>query len=514
MPDNSSSNRRIAKNTIFLSIRMIIVLAISLYTTRVILRVLGVVDYGVYNVVCGFVSMFTFLNTSMSNGIQRYFNFEYGKNGEKGANQVYCTAVIIQFLLAITVIFVVEAFGLWYLHHKMNIPSDRMAAANWIFHFAILAFVIGILQAPFSAAVTAHERFDFYAIVNVLDAFLKLGIVFLIRIQPFDKLIAYGLLIALVSAINLLLYWFYCKRKFSEIRFHPVFDKALFKQMLGFSGWNLFGSFSGVIKEHGINLVINFFYGPIVNAARAVASQVNSGIQGFVSNVLTPVRPQVIQSFARGDVQRSLSLTYSISKLSSCFFLMIVIPISLEIDYILTLWLDDNVPDYTNIFTILVLITSLVNILNGAISTMVHATGKMRKYQLWGSFVGICSLPLAFVLLRLYPYPELALVAVLICSTVGHIISLFIVRDLVGLSIRGYIANVIAPIMFVMLVTLLLSSIVHLYLSWGLLRLFCVIIVAVLTSSISMFITLNKSEKKMMIDLVSRFVTVFKHDRN
>ena len=235
--DNSTSaNKRIAKNSLFLSIRMVIVLVISLYTTRIVLKVLGVEDYGVYNVVCGFVSMFAFLNTSMSNGIQRFFNYEYGKNGEEGANRVYCTAVIIQAILALIIVILTESFGLWYLHNKMVIPDDRMFAAEWIFQLSILSFIFIIMQAPYTAAVMAHERMDFYAVINVFDAILKLGIVFLLPYVSIDVLIMYGILMTGISVVNFILYYIYCKKQFSEIKFRRTKGNSLFKSMLGFSG--------------------------------------------------------------------------------------------------------------------------------------------------------------------------------------------------------------------------------------------------------------------------------------
>lgn len=503
MPDNSSSNKRIAKNSIFLTIRMVIVLGISLYTTRVVLRVLGVEDYGVYNVVCGFVSMFGFLNTSMSNGIQRFFNFEFGKNGEKGANKVFCTAVLIQTILALIIIILVESFGLWYLHNKMVIPAERMVAAEWIFQFAIISFLFTIMQAPFTAAVMAHERMDFFAIISLLDAFLKLGFVLLLPFLKGDQLIIYGLLLVLTCLINFVLYYVYCKKNFKEIVLHRFFDRSLFKSMLGFSGWNLFGSFSGVMKEQGINLVINFFFGPVVNAARGVAAQVNGGIQGFVGNILTPVRPQVVQSYARGDINRSLNLTFSISKLSSCFFLMMAIPASLEIDYVLRIWLGDNVPDHTAFFTILVFCTTLVNILNGAISTVVHATGVMKNYQIWGSLVSISSVPIAFFLLKVYPVPEVALFVVFICASIGHGVSLYIASRLVKMSLMKYLKKVVIPIIIVLAVSLAITIPVHLYLSEGVVRLLCVTILGLVSILLSLyFLAFDNSEKQLSKQLL------------
>ena len=400
MQDNTSSNKRLAKNTLFLSIRMVIVLVINLFTTRIVLKALGVVDYGVYNVVCGFVAMFGFLNTSMSNGIQRFFNYEYGKNGVEGANKVYSTSLYIQTALALIIVVVVESFGLWYLHNKMVIPADRIVAAQWVFQFSIITFVIGIMQAPFSAAVTAHERLDFYAIISVLDAVLKFGIAYIILAISTDKLILYGILMASISVINIIIYYSYCKSHFSEIIFKRGLNKGLFKSMMEFSGWNLFGSFSGVMADQGINLVLNFFFGPVVNAARGVALQVNGAVHSFVTNISMPVRPQVTQSYAIGDLRRTMSLTYSVSKITCVIVMVLAIPASLEIDYLLRLWLGSDVPEHTAAFTIIILLTSIVTNLNWATSGVVHATGIMRDYQVWGSILRVLSVPVAFIVLN------------------------------------------------------------------------------------------------------------------
>lgn len=508
MIDNASSNKRIAKNSIFLSIRMIIVLAVTFYTTRVLLRTLGVMDYGTYNVVCGFVSMFAFLNISMSNGIQRFFNYEFGKNGEEGANRVYCTAFFIQSILAVIIIILTESFGLWYLHNKIVIPEDRMYAAEWIFQFSILSFLFVIMKAPFSAAIMAHERMDFYAIINVLDAFIKLGIVFLLPHLHADKLIMYGILMAGISVVNFMVYYIYCKRNFKEIRLRRFFDRKQFVSMLSFSGWNVFGSLSSVMKEQGINLVINYFYGPAVNAARGIASQINGGLQGFVTNITMPVRPQVVQSYAKGNIDRTMHLTYSISKLSCCLLLMMAIPVSLEIDYILQIWLGESIPQHASTFAIIVLFTSLISNLNSATSGVVHATGIMRDYQLWGSLVSMCSVPLAYFLLKIYPIPEIALLAVFVCSGLGHFICLFVVRRLVGMSIRVYFKEVVWPIIIVLAISLVVTFPVHLFLESGFIRLGVVTVIAVLSIGLALyFIAFNASERSILIQLVQSLTT-------
>ena len=489
---------------------MVVVLLISLYTTRVVLQVLGVIDYGVYNVVCGFVAMFAFLNTSMSNGIQRFFNYEYGKNGEEGANKVYCTSIFIQALLAIFVVVFVEAFGLWYLHSKMVIPDNRIYAAEWIFQLAILTFVIGIMQAPFTAAVTAHEKFDFYAVISVMDAILKLGMVYIIKYLPSDKLIIYGIITTIVALLNIIIYYVYCKKNFKEIYFNKNINKDLFKKMLSFSGWNLFGSFSGVMEGQGINLVLNFFYGPVVNAARGVANQINGGVQSFVSNITMPVRPQVTQSYAVGDTKRTLILTYGVSKMSCAIIFLLAVPAFFEIDYILSLWLGKSVPAYTASFTVLILLTSIVNNLNAAISNVVHATGIMRDYQLLGSIVRVCSVPIAYFLLTRYNIPELGLIAVLLTATLTHLVCLFIARRIVRFSMKEYFRTVVWPILIILIICIAFIYPIHHYMQEGLLRLIVVSVSSSLLIGVLFFyIAFNTTERRLALQLLKPIQSIF-----
>lgn len=506
MPNNSSNNKRIAKNSIFMAIRMVFVLGITLYTTRVILNILGVEDYGVYNVVCGFVSMFAFLNISMSNGIQRFFNFELGKNGVDGANKVYNTALLIQFILAIIIIILTESLGLWYLHNKMVIPDGRMFAAEWIFQFSVMSFLFIIMQAPYAAAVMAHERMDFYAIVSVLDAVLKLGIVFAIPVLPGDKLIVYGLLYSLINILNFVIYYIYCKKNFAEIKIKRYFDKSLFQSMLGFSGWNIFGSISGVMKEQGINLVINLFFGPVVNAARGVAAQINGGLQSFVSNITTPVRPQVVQSYARGEYVRTMNLTYSVSKLSCCFLYLCALPVVLEIDYILRLWLGNTIPDHTNTFVIIVILTSFVNNLNAAVSGVIHASGKMMVYQTVSSTISLMCVPCSYFGLKFGMSPEFALLMVMGWAAISQIASLFILKTIVSYSIRDYLKSVLWPLLAVMIVTFWPALFIHEYMTSGFIRFLIVGITSVSVSSLGIYyIALNRSERGLINSFLSKF---------
>lgn len=505
MSDNQLNNKRIAKNSIFMAIRMVFVLLLTFYTTRVILNILGVEDYGVYNVVCGFVSMFAFLNTSMSNSIQRFFNYELGKNGEEGANKVYNTALFIQVILAIIIIALTESFGIWYLHNKMVIPEVRMYAAEFIFQFSVFSFMFLILQAPYTAAVMAHERMDFYALISVLDAVLKLGIVFAIPLFPGDKLIVYGVLFALISVLNFFLYYLYCKRSFPEIHIRRTFDKTLFRAMLGFSGWNIFGSISSVMKEQGINLVLNFFFGPVVNAARGVAAQVNGGLQSFVSNITTPVRPQVVQSYAKGEFCRTMTLTYSVSKLSCCFLYLCALPVTLEIDFILRIWLGDFVPKHTSTFVIIVILTSFVNNLNAAVSGVIHASGKMMVYQTVTSTISVLSVPTAFMGLKLGMSPEFALLMVFAWAALSQVASLIILKSIITYSLKDYLKNVLWPLLAVIILTCWPSLLVHIFLPVGFLRLFTVCTLSVVIVSAGIYaVVLNKSERKLINSFLSK----------
>lgn len=507
MADNSANNKRIAKNSIFLSIRMVFVLLISLYSTRVLLTALGVDDYGVYNVVCGFVSMFAFLNTSMSNGIQRFFNYEFGKNGNEGAQKVYNTGLIIQVILALGIVATIEPFGIWYIQNKMVIPADRLLAAHWIFQFAMVSFVFNIIQAPYTAAVMAHERMDFYAALSVFDAIIKLAIVIILPYLNGDSLILYGLLWMLISVINWFLYFVYSKKNFVEIKLGYYSNNSLFKSMLVFSGWNMFGTFSGVVREQGLNLIMNMFFGPVVNAARGVAAQINAGLQGFVQNITTPVRPQIVQSYAQKNLGRTMNLTYSISKLSCYFLTMMAIPICVEIDYILGLWLGDNIPEHTSAFAIIVIMCSYQGNLNFAVSTVVHATGKMRNYQFWTSFVKLLSIPMGYILLKQGMMPEFALLTVFVFDWAGHIVALFILRTLIDFSILNYTKKVLVPIVAVIVSSLLVVISVHGIIDNATIRFFVVGFIGVATTSaLSYLIGLNKGEKALVKDFVKNLI--------
>ena len=514
-----NSNQRIAKNSLYLSIRMVLVLFIGLYTTRAVLRILGVEDYGVYNVVCGFVAMFAFLNTSMSHGIQRFFNFELGKNGEEGANQVFNTAIIIQVILSVIVILLSETLGLWYLHNKMVLPESRMYAAEWIFQFSVIGFFFVIMQAPFTAAVMAHEKMDFFALVSILDVLLKLGIVFLLEVLDGDHLIWYGALYALISVINYCLYYIFCKKNFKEIYINIAKkqkgSKSLFGAMLSFSGWNIFGSFSQTMRDQGINLILNLFFGPVVNASRGVAVQINTAVTNLVTSILTPVRPQVIQSYARNEINRVMNLTYSISKFSLSFLFILVFPICLEINYILKIWLGDSVPYYTAIFSIIILATDFMLVPMNALATLVHASGQMRNYQVIGSFVKILSVPVSYLMLKIGYAPYWALIMVLLFDGLGLIVGMFIIKTLMPFRIVEYFKKVVIPLIPVIGITCLAVLPVNYIMRECFLRLLIeILIITILVLIVLYFISMSIQEKNVVKALVMKPFNKNKNNNN
>lgn len=509
------ANKKVAMNTILLSIRMVFVLFLGLYTTRVTLKVLGVDDYGIYNVVCGFVSMFTFLNTSMSNGIQRFFNFELGKNGIDGARRVYVTSLVIQFLLLIVIVLFTETFGLWYLHNKMVIPLERFDAAQWIFQFSILSFVLIIMQVPYNASIMAHEHMNFYAFIGVLEAILRLVLVLLISYADVDKLVLYGLLLAMISLLNFVLAFVYSRTHFEEIRIRPLFNKGLFKSMLSFSGWNIFGSFSGMMREQGINMILNIFFGPVVNAARGVAYQISSGLQGFVVNISTAIRPQMVQSYAQGNTTRTINLMYSLSKESISVLYIMAYPIVLEIDYVLSLWLGHDVPDYTSSFVIIVVLIAFLNNMNSAVSAVVHATGKMRNYQVITSLITLLSLPVVYYVLYLGYSPNSVFWVSFFFTLVMQFISLLILRTLVAFSLINYVRKVLIPFIVVVLISFAPPLFPYYMCQEGFFRFVLVTLVAVLSSSVSFyFIGLDRKEKDLINSIFQKIIPFKKTNRN
>ncbi len=511
----SASNNRIAKNTLFLFIRMTFVLLVSLYTSRVVLRTIGVSDYGIYNVVAGFVSLFSFLNSALSSGIQRFYNYELGKNGESGFTKVYVCATCIQIILIVILVVLLETVGLWYVNNKLVVPVERLGAARILFQFSVVSLVLVVLCIPYSAAILAHEKMDYYALVGIIDVILKLVIVLILPSLRYDQLIAYSFLSLCITILNFLLFYVYSKRHFKSLTLRTTpLDKGLLKSMLGFSGWHVFATFAQVARTQGINVVLNFFFGPVVNAARGITYQIQSALMGFIGNITTAARPQLVQSYAQSNTTRTISLMYSIGKI--CFFalLMMAVPVCLEIDFILDLWLgSDAVPTYTNIFTILVLMIALVDILNMPVSMVVHATGNMKKYQLITSGISLLILPIGFVAFKLGAHPVAIFVISLCMSVIMQTASLLIIRTLIQFSLRDYLAKVVVPILMILPLSLVLPFAVRMIMSGGWARLIIVTLLSIASVALSAYYCgLAKNERELVHSIMNSVFSRFKRN--
>lgn len=442
----SSSNRRIAKNTVFLYGRLLLVLLVSLYTVRVVLNALGVVDYGVYNVVGGFVSMFGFLNTSMANATQRFYNFEIGKNGNDASIKVYNAALKTQTILAIGLFILCELLGVWYLNTAMELPRDRLYVANWLLQFSILSLIFMIIQVPYSSAALAYEKMDFYAIVGIVDVFLKFFIAVVVQLYSGDRLMLYGVLLLFISVTNFALYYYYVKRKFQWLIYAPKSYSYQFQQeMLSFSGWNLLGSFSWMLRSQGFNLLLNYFFGVIINAANGISGQIYTALQYFSTNIIIAFKPQLVHSYAAGDLARVKSMMYMMTNTSFCLLYMLSIPMILNMNYILNFWLGNNLPEYTVTFSVLIIITLLITSFFTPLVQLIHATGRIKNFQIASSIV-ICSIiPLSWLAYRLGGVPEIGYIISIILFCINQIVGMFFLKKVFPYSFWEYTKKVGFP---------------------------------------------------------------------
>ncbi len=496
MSDNQSNNKRIARNTIFLYIRMVFVLIVSLYTSRVILNTLGVEDYGVYNVVGGFVTLFGFLNATLSSSMQRFYNYEGAKEGVKGYQKVYIIGLYIHIILCALVFLILETFGSWYVNNVMVVDSDRLFAANILFQLATASMILVILEIPFTGAIMAYEKMDFYAFISIIDVVLKLIIVVFLPFLPFDKLISYGSLVFLITIVEFVFYYVYCKRKFESIKFKRIFDKQLFISLISFSGWNLLGTFAFLLKGQGLNMLLNFYFGTIINAARGIAYQVNGAINGFSANIATAFRPQIVSSYAEHNNERTKRMMFVESKI--CFSLMslLMVPIAIEISYLLHFWLGDIVPEYTNIFAVLVLIDSLVCTLNTPCTQVAYAVGDLKKYQIITSVINLCLLPACWICLHRGMNAISVFVATIIFSVINQVVCLILLNKLFPFGLASYTRQIVAPCIILIVMLPIIPYSFHCILPEGIIRVLVVGIIDIVVGIVlTYYIVMNVSER-------------------
>lgn len=507
MPDHISNNKRIAKNTLMLYIRMIFVLCVSLYTSRVLLRALGVVDYGLYNIVGGIVTMMGFFNGAVVSSTQRFFSYSIGQRDSDNLNSVFSTILTIQIALAVLIFIIAETLGLWFIHTQLNIPADRFDAAVWVYQCALFSFLFSLVAVPFSALLITHEDMDTYAFISISDVLLKLFIIFMLPYLSYDKLKSYALLLLGVSIAITFVYLVFCRVKYPSIRFNKPKDKALFRTLFSYMGWNLWGNSAVVIMNQGVNILLNIFFGPAVNAARAISYQVNSAINQLTVNFQMAMNPQIVKSYAQNDLDYMHKLVITGAKFSFFMILTLSFPVIVGTDVILGLWLGD-VPKHAVLFTQLVLVLGSIDSVSGPLMTAAQATGKIKKYQTVVGILLILNLPISYVALLFGAIPEATVFVSIAISIIALFARVRIICPQIGLGKRLFLSEAVTPVLKIGIpVFLFISGTVHCLKSPNnyIILLLCVVSVMAMVTGFY-FWGLNQRERVLLSQVTKKFI--------
>ena len=500
--NDTSQNKRIAKNTLALYLRMMLQMLIGLYTSRVILQALGVDDFGIYNVVGSVTAMLSLINGAMSNATMRFITFELGRDNQQRLNEVFCVSMNIHIIIAIITFIFLDTFGLWFLYNKMIIAPDRLDAAFWVLQFSIVTCVMSILSVPYNACIIAHEKMGTFALISLYQTLITLFLALFLPYYSGDRLIVYAIILMVVQLTMQLIYFFYCKKHFSETSYRLIWKKPLFVEMAKFAGWTMNGNIAWLGYTQGLNILINIFFGTAVNAARGVAFNVQSKVMGFCDSFQTAVRPQITKTYSSNDYKRLHSLVIGSSKFSYYLLLLLSLPIYIEIDEILRIWLG-VVPEHTANFVRIILLCSAIDILRNPMNAAIHATGNIKKYQLWEANTLLLIIPVAYITLKMGNTVESVFIVQLIIFIIVQIERVFIVCPQINMKKMTYFSSIILPI-----VKVTISAITFIFLIMSLWPLqksnwiqFCFyILYSLLSSSLSIYILgLNNNEKHKII---------------
>ena len=506
MAKTSVNNKRIAKNTLYLYIRMLLVMAISLYTVRAILDILGVVDYGIYNVVGGVVTMFAFMNRTLSTSSQRYFSVALAKNDHEDLKRVFSLNLTVFSLLGIIVVFLLETVGLWFVNNKMTIPAERMGAANVVYQLSILAMVFHIFVIPYMALVIAYEKMNIFAYISLADTILKLAIVYVLLVVPFDKLVIYGLMLMFLHILNASVYFIYCNKKYQESRYSFYWDTPLFKELLSYTGWNLFGSFSTLAKGQGLNILLNMFFNPSVNAARGIAYQVNTTVSHFFTNFYTAVRPQITKYYAQNDLNNMFKLVFRSSRMAFFLILLISLPLVIEAPYVIRLWLG-QLPEFVVPFMRLILVITAVDAMANPLMTTAHATGKIALYQSLVGTMTILNVPISYVFLSLGYGPVIVFEISLVIAGANLFLRLWIVKRLVDFPVLEYIRKVFLNCLIVTVLAALIPVVVNEFVTDDFIGVLIVCSLAVLSTLVATYIAgLDRNERTFVLEFAKKIL--------
>lgn len=506
MPDNSSNNKRIAKNTAMLYIRMLFTMAVSLYTSRVVLKVLGVEDYGVYNAVGGIVTTLTVLSGALSAAISRFLTFELGKNDEEKLKRVFSSSLTIQLALCVIVLLVGEGFGIWFLNNKMDIPDGRMGAANWVLQFSILTFIINTISIPYNAAIIAHEKMSAFAYIGIVEVVLKLAIVYLLLIGSIDKLILYaGLLFGVAVSIQFI-YFIYCTKHFGECKYVFIWDKKLLKEMLSYAGWSYFGNTSFILMGSGLNLLINVFFGVVMNAARGIATQVENAVGAFVNNFTTALNPQIIKSYASRDIDYMYKLIFTGARYSYYLMLFLSLPILIETDFILDIWLDE-VPDHAATFVQLTLIAHLISTLSNTMIKGIQATGNIKLYQILVGGIGILSFGVIWILYKIGLPVTVCYFIIISMNVIQLVLRLLLLQKQINMSINTFCHDVLLNVTFVTLVSIVVPGCLKVVFQSSTLFSIMMILICLVCSGLTIiFLGMKKTERLSLLQSAVKLI--------
>ena len=486
MPDNSSNNKRIAKNTLLLYIRTLLIMLVTLYTSRVVLNTLGVTDYGVYNVVGGVVAMFGFINSSMASATQRFITFALGKGDKDNLQKVFSTALQIHVLIAALIVVLGETVGLWFMYTQMQIPADRMDAAFWVLQCSIVSAVVMIISVPYNADIIAHEKMSAFAYISILEAVLRLAIVYLLLAFSYDKLILYAFLTLAVQLLIRFCYSSYCNKHFPESKYRHVWDKSLFKEMTGFAGWGMFSSLSGILSGQGLNMLLNVFFGPVVNAARAVAVQVQNAILQFIGNFQMAINPQITKTYANGEMEDMHKLMFRSARFTFYLLFVVSLPVLFETNFILTVWLK-TVPENTVIFLRIMICVSLLYPLSNPLIIANQATGQVRNFQFVSGLILLFILPVSYICLSF----GLPVYSVFVVHFIMEFTTLFyrlrLLRSSINIRFIDYFKNVFFRVVLVVAISIIIPIAIYNYMGNTIIRFFLICIICILSVGLSAY---------------------------
>lgn len=500
----SRDTAKMAKNTAILYIRLIFIMALNLYTSRVVLSVLGVDDFGIYNVVGGLVMMFSLLSGSIQAAITRFITYELGQHDEERLRRVFSTSITILLCLGGIIVLLGETAGVWLLNTQLTIPVERMSAANWVLQFSLLTFIANLISLPYNAAIIAHEKASAFAAITVIDAVGKLLVIYLVMGAPFDSLIAYGLLMLLLAVSLQLIYIVYCRKNFIECKYKFVYDKSLVKQMNSFAGWNFIGASSSLLANQGVNLLINVFFGVSVNAARGIVNQVDGAVRNLVNNINLATDPQIIKSYSENDMGYMMKLTFMASKYSYFLAMTLFIPILLEAHTILTLWLV-SFPDECILFLRLTIVNSLLFVISNPLITVMLATGNIKKYQIIVGGIGLGVFVLTYIAYLVGVPVESTYYILIFCTILQLIARLYLLRGMVNLNSIEFIGKVLIVSAKVTLISFILPAILYNLMDATIVRFLLVTMISVISSLLAIYyLGMDPGERYMVLEYIKK----------